>query len=727
MKKIFYLWMLATTLCVGQHPTGHKEYASIPVPAGVKNADAELEAIRQKIRIDLLGNEVPKETVLRLISEFNPSGTWKGINYQDISRTGFEHRIHLSNVLQLAQAHQNPVSPYFKKKEVFEIIDSALAYWIQNDFICDNWWWNEMGTPNAMIAILLVMDEDLSEEQRAPLLLIAGRANMKASGARPGGDLIQIAGMRAKQALYQRNHDEFRTIVGIMASEIKTTTGRGMKPDLSFHHRTDNVISTLTYGTGYTNAFAYWAVKNAGTAYALPEASLKLLVDHFIEGINASMAFSRFPDPGAKNRELSRRTALNPVGPDLAVSLRSATSYRKEELDAIIKLRKGEKAAVRPASRFFWHSEYFTFQSPTYFSSVRMHSSRNHTMEFPHNEEGLRNHHFADGSNFLIRTGTEYSEIFPVWDWQKIPGTTVLQKPELPHWKEIAKTGKKDFTGGVTDGRNGAAAFDFSSVHDPVSVRKSWFFFDDEYVCLGTGLTADSDFPVVTTLDQRLLSGPVEVLINGAQRKTLPRGEHPIRQVEAVVHEGVKYVFTKPQSVLVKNQPSTGNWRNITHQSWASDEPVQKDVFLLSIQHPTRPTQETYAYKVIPNATVHTPSRTTLLAQSDTVHAVADVKAGLYQAVFFAPGRLLLPNGETIHADTPCMLLLRLDGTKFTQIAVSDPSRKLEKIKLRTSFKIPAGKTHPSSLVSSVQGDQTVWRIDLPQNEMAGQSVAIAF
>ena len=87
-------------------------------------------------------------------------------------------------------------------------------------------------------------------------------------------------------------------------------------------------------------------------------------------------------------------------------------------------------------------------------------------------------HHFGDGSNFISLTGKEYFNIYPVWDWQKIPGTTVVQKPELPHWKEIAKKGLTDFVGGVSDGEYGAAAFDFASAHDPLKARKAWFFFE---------------------------------------------------------------------------------------------------------------------------------------------------------------------------------------------------------------------------------------------------------
>jgi chondroitin AC lyase len=41
------------------------------------------------------------------------------------------------------------------------------------------------------------------------------------------------------------------------------------------------------------------------------------------------------------------------------------------------------------------------------------------------------------------------------------PGTTVVQKPVLPHWNQIVKKGLSEFVGGVSNGSYGAATFDF--------------------------------------------------------------------------------------------------------------------------------------------------------------------------------------------------------------------------------------------------------------------------
>ena len=370
----------------------------------------------------------------------------------DTTRTGFQHSVHLENMLDLARAYKKQGTNFFQNADVKKTVSSALDFWLAHDFICQNWWWNEMGTPNWMINTLLVLDDDLTDKQKTEGAKIASRASLTGVGARAGGDFVPIAGMIVKQGLFKRNDSIVGKALQVMADQIKITTDRGIKPDLSFHHRVDNVTSIHTYGTNYVSSFAYWTVKTAGTTYKLPVESLKLLIDFYLDGVCKSMAYGIYADPGAKNRDLSRKGDLGPEDTSIPENLLKSSDYRKKELEEIIKIRKGEKKPDKTWDGYYWWSSYFVHQRKNYFASVRMYSSQQMNVEVPHNEEGLKNHHFADGSNFLSRTGREYIDIFPVWDWQKIPGTTVVQKPALPHWNQIVKKGLTDFVGGVSNG-----------------------------------------------------------------------------------------------------------------------------------------------------------------------------------------------------------------------------------------------------------------------------------
>jgi chondroitin AC lyase len=410
--------------------------------------------------------------------------------------------------------------------------------------------------------------------------------------------------------------------------------------------------------------------------------------------------------------------------------LLKASNYRKAELENLLRIRTGEIQPNLTWNRFFWHSEYFTHQRPQWFSSVRMHSNRQNNMEEPHNEEGLKNHHFADGSNFITVTGKEYLDIFPVWDWQKIPGATIVQKPALPHWKQIAKKGLSEFVGGVSDGKYGAAAFDFNSPHDPLKARKSWFFFDREYVCLGTFISSDATYPVYTTLNQCLLNKEVVVKTNNAKTQ-LKNGKHDLKNVSWVLHDNIAYIFLSPTAINLINEQATGNWRQINHHTWATEEPVQKDVFTMWLDHGTKPQNANYAYIIAPGLDASSidnynkRSEVVILSNTPEIQAVQHKGLKRTTIVFYKAGTIQLSEGLTVTTENPCMVMFKTNGKTIENMVVSDPTRKLKSIQLTVNAPIEAKRTNWKSTWNK-EKKASVIQIDLPATEeLAGSSVAL--
>jgi chondroitin AC lyase len=360
-----------------------------------------------------------------------------------------------------------------------------------------------------------------------------------------------------------------------------------------------------------------------------------------------------------------------------------------------------------------------------------MHSSRQNNVEEPYNEEGLKNHHLADGSNFLSRTGIEYIDIFPVWDWQKIPGTTVVQKPALPASNQIAKKGLSEFVGGVSNGEFGAAAFDFKSVHDPLKARKAWFFFDHEYVCLGAAINSSAEYPVATTLNQCLLNKDVVVKTkNGSQ--ILNKGIHVLKDVSWVLHDSVGYFFPSPVSANISNTSATGSWRQITHQSRATEEPVQKDVFILWLDHGKQPISASYAYIVVPGISssfLEQYSKTKniiIMANSSEMQAVQSKELNISEIVFYQPGNIKLGNNLSLATNSPCIVMVKLKGNTIDEISVSDPTEKLSSIQLSVNVPVNASGADWHSLWNKEKKESTI-SVDLPKAEMAGKTVVIKF
>ena len=417
------------------------------------------------------------------------------------------------------------------------------------------------------------------------------------------------------------------------------------------------------------------------------------------------------------------------MGTELADNLLRVSDYRKAELAEIKHIREGLITPNLSWNRFFWHSEYATHQRAGYFASVRMHSSRNHTMEQPHNEEGLKMHHVGDGSNFVSLTGQEYLDIFPVWNWQKIPGTTTVQKPVHPHWKDIAKKGLTDFVGGVSDGNYGAVAMDFQSAHDPLKARKSWFFFDDEYVCLGAAITSTAETPVFTTLNQCLLDTAV-IAKSKKDQVTLDKGEHKLDNVNWVLHAGVGYAFPEARDIHISNKVARGNWRDINHQTHASSQDVSMEVFSLWIDHGVKPQDASYEYVVVPGAkasdmeSYEKSSPVEILVNKPEVQAVRHRKLNRTQIIFYRAGKVKMYDDITLEADQPSMILVKANDKGIEQITVSDPTHKLTALRLRISGMIEGAGENWESTYNKKE-KESLMDIVLPSDGYAGQSVVI--
>lgn len=691
---------------------------------------SDIEKLRKRFAMQLLDAPVSDERIKTLVETLQPDGRWPGIDYVDTTRTAFQHERHLSNMLALSIAYKKKGSPYKGNKQVRKAVHQALAFWLENDFICENWWWNQIGTPNTMVSMLLILDRDLSQEESDRMLKIAERGNMNASGARPSGDRIKIAGLQAKAALFKRDAQEVAMLMKIIEGEIKFSTGRGMQHDFSFHHRTDWVNNTLSYGSGYAGAFIEWASNVADTEFRFSEQTVRLLIDYYIDGICKQMVYGRISDPGILNRDIARPGEEKVWSPSAPEKLRTLTNYRQAELENIICLRKGD-SSCEPVSfaKFFWRTDHFVFQRPNFYTSVRMYSTRNANMEMPYNGEGLMNHFRGDGTNYLSIRGDEYKRLTPVYDWMKIPGATIVQLDKMPGESEIQKWGLTDYVGAVTDGMYGAVGFDFKSPHTGLAAKKAWFFFDKAYVCLGTNISSRMENPVLTTVNQCLLNG--EVTVSDADGIHLQeQGTRTKKEVRWVVHDKVGYYFLQKENVVLSNQRMEGSWKIANRQTTVPADIVRQDVFTLSIDHGQSPDNGGYAYMVIPSVDSRSVENrveeegAVVLANSSELQAVRHDGLNMAYAVFYKGGTLRINDKIAVEIESPGMLMMKYnDSGEIQMLAVSDPTHFMKKLHLSVNQKIDW---------AAQEGIQTEWDkekaftrivVDLPQDEYAGKSV----
>ncbi|MCB0689162.1 MAG: hypothetical protein KDC53_21640 [Saprospiraceae bacterium] len=691
----------------------------------------DFSIVRQRVIEELMKDLPEKSQISEILATLKEDGSFEGIDYTDLSRTaGFPHRQHTYNMVLLAKTYKDKHSTYYHTRELKDIIIKSLAYWVDHDFFGDNWHDNQISTPSNLVNLMLVMGDELPKELVEKAQPIIGRAHMKASGARPSGDRIVIAGILAKNLLFTGDHEGFNDIIRLIEGEVKFSTGsRGMQQDYSFHHRVDRVNNTTSYGYGkYANAFGEWSYYVANTQYAFSLEKINHLVDYYLDGICKQLVYGIYEDISVKNRSISNQSDFKPRDTIEIKKLLFSTDYRKAELEEILKLRKGEVKPSASFAKFFWQTEHFVFQRPDFYTTVRMYSTRNRNMEEPYNGPGKTTHHRADGTNYLQLKGDEYHDIWPVYDWQKISGTTIVQKEKLHGIENIQVDGVTDFVGAITDGLYGAVAFDFVSPHDLVAAKKSWFFFDKEYVCLGADIHLKFNKPVVTTIDQVLMRSDISIMQDN-QMNLLPRGSHDLENIKAIYHDGVGYIFPQPTKIHISNQEQKGSWADITDRKNVSEEILSKDVFSAWFDHGNHPSDASYAYIVIPVTTKDDLAKNCsdnrsidVVVNTAQQQAVFNHTSQIGQAVFYQAGSLKFMDDFKVEMESQGMVMVQFENNRIKTLSVADPSRKLKKLMLTISGNYSVSGENFST---SVQGDETTFIIDLPQGVYVGKSVDI--
>jgi chondroitin AC lyase len=700
--------------------------------------------IKERVVDQLMGSGVNDESTAGIIDIVNEDGSYQGINYNDLSReAGFPHGGHTRNLVSLARAYKSESSRYYQDENIKNMLTRGLEFWVKHDFVGDNWHNNQITTPTNLVNLMLLIGDELPAdlvEQAQPMIRRATMEQVPGVfyGARPGGDRIAIAGTVAKNFLFLNDKEAFDDVIQIIAGEIKFTTGeRGMQHDFSFHHRHDRVNNTTSYGYGkYANTFGEWSSYVANTKYQFPTDRINLLVDYYLDGIYKHMVYGVYTDVAAHDRSIANHRTSTPGGTLEIERLLQSTDYRNDELKDILKLRKGEEANIRSYAKFFWQTEHFAFQRPHFYTSVRMHSTRNATYEVPYNGPGTTTHHRADGANYLSLDAHEYDGIWPVYDWQKVSGATIMQKPENHVARSyggnmpVQMEGLTDYVGGIDDGLYGAVAYDFKSPHDLLEAKKSWFFFDNEYVCLGAGIRSNPNLPAYTTINQAHLRGDVTVS-QGGPAKVIPRSKGDLENVKWVHHDEVGYILPEPATVNLSNRAEQGRWSDISATKSASDELVTQDVFLLGIDHGNSPGNASYQYIVVPGVTPEVVALTSasnrnikILSNTPDLQGVIHNGLGLCQLAFYKAGEVEITDGYTVKMDSQGMAMLKMNGNRIKELSVSDPSRKLTRVTLT----VPGiYNTRGDNFITLPNNNEnsTLIMVNLPTDVYAGSSTTI--
>jgi chondroitin AC lyase len=377
-------------------------------------------------------------------------------------------------------------------------------------------------------------------------------------------------------------------------------------------------------------------------------------------------------------RAVSRNNALN-AGMNYLQKMAdlidpaNATTY----LDALNRL-KGNKTAdynVKEFNKHYWSSDYTQHARKGYLFAVRNVSTRTVEAETG-NDENLKANYFSHGATFISVDGNEYKNIMPYWDWSMIPGTTFPNTTLFPTrtaWGTIY--GKTAFVGGVSDGVNGASVLDMS--YKTTKAKKSWFFFDNEIVCLGAGITDNGGLNVRTTVNQAKMETPSYSVDKGGsteRMQTVSSTTYSNTNLAYLRNGKVAYFFPNQGNVKYSMKSQSGAWRDLNLDGSATIESGY--VFSLWFDHGVNPTNASYSYIVVPG--IDTPEKAAaydataieIISNTSDIQAVLNKKINNLQIIFHKAGTLSYGD-LSVTVNQPCAFMLKAGSF----VTVSDPAQ----------------------------------------------------
>ena len=169
----------------------------------------------------------------------------------------------------------------------------------------------------------------------------------------------------------------------------------------------------------------------------------------------------------------------------------------------------------------------------------------------------------------------------------------------------MGRVGTSTYAGGVSDSIYGATAYAYMDTNPEVNTgaKKSWYFFDNEVVCLGAGIQSTSTYPVHTTVNQCFLKDGI-LVDKGSKEETLANGSYTLQAPQWVLHDKIGYFFPQKEEVFLTAQTQSGRWYDINTSKSKKEEKM--DVFTLGINHGVGPKDGSYAYIVVPGKNFRT-------------------------------------------------------------------------------------------------------------------------
>ncbi|OAA38183.1 polysaccharide lyase family 8 protein [Beauveria brongniartii RCEF 3172] len=545
-------------------------------------------------------------SIPKWIGTQKPDGTWADVNYLSgcaAQRANWPIQEHWNRIITLAAAWSGAslvADPKWSNStEAWEAISNGLDYWFKNDYkpaACLGDGGNAArgcpcGTPGlwntlSSTACLLARDGHLSQEQHQGCIRLTERT-YGTIGTLTAANIVLVLQSAVSLGLFTNN-------VTIVESAMKRTFSvmtfsdeamqDGIHRDGSFLQH-DGILYNGNYGKDLLNIFIQLQGEAVGTRFAANDATREAM-STFVKG-NEWMIFTDLEtrqqhwDFNAIGRFVSFPTKDLQASADINFNVtklaRAVADFGGPyNVNDTIKRLKSNGTKQLIGNRGFWASDYMVHRRPSFIIANKMLSTRSTNSEIVNGANPL-GYHLGQGTLFTYVDGTEYADIWASWDWNLIPGTTVVRnRPALAATK-VKYQGKRDFVGVVSDGHVGAAVEDYQDPLDAhISYKKAWFYLGDAVLVSivdvvrtkDAGDDDDGAAPTITVLDNRAKAAG-GAFVDGNKIKLSSCSSSSSSDTRAIgstlFYGGNGYMsYDAPFNLTVSEGERTGNWSAIS-------------------------------------------------------------------------------------------------------------------------------------------------------------------
>lgn len=665
----------------------HKLYDNQP---GFIISDRVAMELQQRVPFD-------KKRIDRYMKNINKDGAWKDINYKDTKRSGWEPRLHPERILEMVKTFMNPDVEYYKSPVLEKCIHSAMNYWFRAGLRCSNWYYNEIGVPRTLGTAFILFDDYLTADERIDAIKIMENSKFGMTGQ----NKVWLAGNVLMKAVLQNDLDLVRQARDTIVSEITKSGAEGIKDDWSFHqHGPQQQFGN--YGLAYIYTMSLFSEIFSDTSIAFSNEQIQILSNLLTEGYQW-IIWNGNMDISALGRQLFSSAPLHK-----ALSVAFAANSLSEDVSSklIHNCFSDDNSFV--GLKHFWQSDYTVFRRKDWMATLKMSSQRVIGVESM-NGDNMRGYYMADGALYVYKDASEYYDIFPVWDWRRLPGVTAYLNSNAPMPQPDKKdlyTNRTNFAGGLSDGQNGISAMLLRK--DRLKADKFWFFTDSAIVCLGAGIESDSTLEVTTSVEQCWEKGKVDIYSGTEPIPLKKSSEYSINNLK-ILHNSVGYVFLHPEGkCIIDTYGIKGSWHEIM-QMYPEDI-VSGNVFSIYLNHGNNPKNASYSYIIIPGAD----SDLLKNFNCNTFHILRndrDIQSVTHNDICWASVKnssaLDLSVQTSVNFLTAGLYRIEMHNGKVVSVMYADPTQQLETVSFlinesKYSSKLPLGETKGTTIQISV-------------------------